>query len=616
MAVATRCYRLPVALDENPMDEMTRRLADTFADRYRIDRELGAGGMAVVYLAHDPRHGRQVAIKVMRPELSGSLGVDRFLREVQLLAKLQHPHILGLVDSGVADGLLYYVAPYLEGGSLRERLDHERDLPVADALAILREVADALAHAHAQGVVHRDIKPENVLFSAGHVQLADFGIARIVDEVRGAAALTSSGMVIGSPQYMAPEQAAGDSKTDHRADVYGFGVLAYEMLAGVPPFVASSAPEIMALHMTEEPIALSKRRPAVPAALDELVMRCLRKRPADRWQTARDLRTRLEHVAVDGATRENRGGTTAARLPITETIARRFERKHFDPRMIGDSIEYLDNLVQSDVLVLLVNAAWLDASDFEPHLRMLPYRCVAPTLYGFEPLAQHRFELSIEDHGVLLGELMRKLIEESSPSLVIAVGYSASGDIILRLAATPRDGVRVPDGVLSFGCNQALETCFVSRVLARLDGNDPDQLLRALREIGDAATSLDDWLLTNAYLGRIMAKFRTEVGPMSKLASEIVAPFQRDNAGAFAAMYREATARVKNVRCVFEDSETCNRLLRNVLLEHMDRGVLGEHHRDGALLIESTKSHFEIVQPERVAKHLAAMVGELRAARS
>jgi DNA-binding winged helix-turn-helix (wHTH) protein len=319
------------------------------------------------------------------------------------------------------------------------------------------------------------------------------------------------------------------------------------------------------------------------------------------------------HGADGGSARgPSRAATVTARLPMTEALARRLDRNTFDPRMIGDSLEYLDNRAESDVLVMLMNAAWLDSADLEPHLRMLPYRCIAPTLFGFEPGARHRFELSLRDHLVVLAELLRATADESAPALVIVAGFSSAADLVLRLAGTPFEGARTPDGVLALGCNQALATCFVSRLLARLESTDPAELLRALRAIGDAAGSLDDWTLVHGYVGRIMARFGTDVTPLRSLARGIVEPFEADDAGAFAAMYREALARVRSVRCVFEDSETCNRLLRGALVDHMDRRVLGERHRDGALVIEPTPSHFELLQPERVARHLAAVVEELR----
>jgi len=596
------------------MDETTRKLADSIADRYELVRELGAGGMARVYLARDQRHGREVAIKVMRPELSASLGAERFQREIRLLARLQHPHILGLVDSGEADGVLYYVLPYLAGGSLRARLERDGELPLGEALQILREIAEALAHAHEEGIVHRDIKPENVLFSAGHVQLADFGIARFVDADERSTTLTAAGVVVGSPPYMAPEQVTG-GKADSRTDLYALGALAYEMIAGVPPFSAAEGSRLMAMHLHEEPVPLSRRRSSVSVKLEALVMRCLQKRPADRLQSARDLLEGLEASSIaDGATTrtERPSGTVASHLQITGALASRLDRSRFDPRMIGDSLDYLDNLAESDVLVMLMNAAWLDGSDLEPHLRRLPYRCVAPTLYGFGPKARNRFELSLEDHLVLLAELLDAKVAEVRPSFVLVAGFSSAGDVVLRMAAGLPEGTRAPDGVLALGCNQALETCFVSRVLARLDHEHPTQLLHDLCAIGEAASSLDEWIVLNGYLGRIMTNFRSDLAPLRTLARQIIEPFERDDAGAFAAMYREASARVQHIRCVFEDSEVCNRLLKSVLVDHMDRGTLGPHHRDGAMLIEPTESHFELLDPDRVAGHLAAMVADLR----
>lgn len=605
------------------MDELAQRIAESIADRYLIERKLGAGGMAHVYLARDLRYDRDTAIKVMRPELAETLGVQRFLREIRLLAHLQHPNILSLVDSGEAGGLLYYVMPYLAEGSLRDRLSRERELPIADAIQILRESAGALAHAHGHGVVHRDIKPENILFNAGHAQVSDFGIARMVSgdahDPELATTLTAVGLTIGTPQYMAPEQAAGDPNTDHRADLYALGVLAYEALAGVPPFVAAGAAQLANLRLTREPTPLSKRRPSVPPALEEAVRRCIQTRPADRWQSADELlaaldrAARLEGTSISGS---RRGGTITARMPVTETLAGKLDRRSFDPRMIGDSMEYLDNQAESDVLVMILNAVWLDGSDFEPHLRTLPYHCIAPTLYGFGPRPRYRMALPLRDHIHFLSELLRVTTEESNPSLVIVVGFSASGDLVLQLASSTPPDERAPDGVLALGPNQGIETCFISRVLGRLESNDPVKLLAALRTISESASTVDEWMLLNGYLGRLMARFRDDLSPLIRLGRDLVEPFERDGPAAFAHMYREATARAGLVRCIFEDTETCKGLLRTVLTDHMDRQILGGHHRDGSLLIEPTPSHFELIQPERIAAHLAAMVDELRAAKS
>jgi tetratricopeptide (TPR) repeat protein len=294
------------------MTEQLDRLKAALADRYALERELGQGGMATVYLAEDPRHHRKVALKVLRPDLAATLGPERFLREVTIAANLQHPHILPVYDSGEAGGFLYYVMPYVEGESLRERLAKHGELPLTDAVRILRDVADAMAAAHAKGVVHRDIKPENIMLSGRHALVADFGVAKAVSEATGRQTLTTAGVALGTPTYMAPEQAAADPHTDHRADLYAFGVTAYEMLTGQPPFVGATPQAVLAAHVTEAPVNVTQRRATLPLPLAQLIMRCLEKKPADRPQSAEELLPVLEGLATPSG-----GMTPTQTVPVT-----------------------------------------------------------------------------------------------------------------------------------------------------------------------------------------------------------------------------------------------------------------------------------------------------------
>ena len=274
------------------------RLTAALADRYAIERELGQGGMATVYLAEDLKHHRKVAIKVLREDLAASLGSARFLREIEIAAQLQHPNILPLLDSGDADGFLYYAMPYVTGQSLRERLAREGELPVHEAVRLISEVVDALAYAHEHGVVHRDIKPDNVMISGRHALVADFGVAKAVTEATGRSTVTTLGVAVGTPAYMSPEQAAADPHIDQRSDIYAVGAMAYELLTGRPPFVGATPQQVLAAHVTEAPDSVAKRRPGIPPALEAVVMRCLAKRPADRWQTADELHAALEPIAT------------------------------------------------------------------------------------------------------------------------------------------------------------------------------------------------------------------------------------------------------------------------------------------------------------------------------
>ena len=260
------------------------RLATALADRYRIERELGAGGMATVYLAQDLKHDRQVAIKVLKPELGAVLGAERFLAEIKVTANLQHPNLLPLFDSGAADGLLYYVMPYIEGETLRARLDRERQLPVDETLRLVTLMAGALDYAHARGVVHRDLKPENILLQAGQPVIADFGIALAVAQA-GGSRVTETGLSLGTPHYMSPEQATADRVIDARSDQYSLGAVAYEMLAGEPPHTGATAQAIIARLLIETPRSLRATRPNISPTLDYAVLRALAKAPADRFMT-------------------------------------------------------------------------------------------------------------------------------------------------------------------------------------------------------------------------------------------------------------------------------------------------------------------------------------------
>jgi serine/threonine protein kinase/Tfp pilus assembly protein PilF len=271
------------------------RLIGSLVDRYRFERELGRGGMAIVYLATDLKHHRKVAIKVLKPELAAALGPERFLREIAITAQLTHPHILTLIDSGEAEGFLYYVLPFVEGESLRQLLEREKQLPIEDALRIARELADALSYAHSQGIIHRDIKPENVLLEQGHAVLSDFGIARAV-QAAGGDALTETGLALGTPLYMSPEQAAGDRMLDARSDIYSLGCIVYEMLTGEPPFRGATAQAVLARKSLETVPSLRVVRRGVPLSIEHAVVRALASTPADRFATARQFAEALENA--------------------------------------------------------------------------------------------------------------------------------------------------------------------------------------------------------------------------------------------------------------------------------------------------------------------------------
>ena len=272
------------------------QLQSALAGAYILDRELGGGGMSRVFLSTEVAFDRRVVVKVLPPELAVGVSAERFRREISLAAKLQHAHIVPMLSAGDANGLAWFTMPFIDGESLRTRLGRG-ELPIAEAVRILRDVATALGYAHDRGVVHRDIKPENILVAGGVAMVSDFGVAKAIATAGEGHTLTSVGVVLGTPAYMSPEQIAADPKTDHRADIYAFGVLAYELITGSPPFVRRGSQSVFMAHVGEAPVPVNRHRFATPAALNQIIMRCLEKSPEDRPQSAYEIVNQLDAIS-------------------------------------------------------------------------------------------------------------------------------------------------------------------------------------------------------------------------------------------------------------------------------------------------------------------------------
>jgi len=584
-------------------------LVAALADRYRVDRELGQGGMAIVYLAEDVKHGRKVAIKVLRPELAAVIGAERFAREIRTIAALQHPHILGLIDSGEAGGAPYYVMPFVEGETLRDRLTRERQLSIEDALRIATEVAGALDYAHRRGVVHRDVKPENILLLESQALITDFGIAIDVSP-GGITRMTEAGMSLGTPYYMAPEQAMGEREVTARADIYALGCVMYEMLLGEPPFTGPTAQAILAKVMTEKPGPIVARRDTVPLRIERAVHTALRKVPADRFATAAAFGAALAageaDVMAHRAPASRQLTTTGFRL--SEDTCRRLDRKAFDPRLIGTALQYLDNGVSSDTLVCFIPACGRGADQYTTLLETAPYRAIAPTLRGFEPVATWRPSLSLDDHMVLVRELLRDVAARVRPRFTVIAGFSSGADFSMRFAAAPDPESRVRiDGCLSLGCNLSIETCFLTSTLATLEGRDDNEMFKALRRVSDTASSLDEWVNICDYVVRIVPTFRHDVGPLRAFGAAISAPFEQERLTSFAAWYREAAAKGCRLRCVFEDTPMFRGLVRELQLRNLDEGLLGPRYEEESLITEAGTSHFDLMDPSRIDGHVQAL---------
>ena len=602
---------------DSPMS--SDRLAAALAGRYRLERPLGRGGMATVYLATDQKHCRQVAIKVLLPELAAQIGPVRFLQEIRTIAGLQHPHILGLIDSGEVDGAAYYVMPFVEGGSLRDRLAREKQLPVTDAVRTACEVAAALDYAHRHGIVHRDIKPENILLHEGQALVADFGVA-LASPGPGATRLTQTGVSLGTPHYMSPEQAMGEREISARADVYALGAMTYEMLIGEPPFTGPTAQSIVARVLTEKPAPLAARRETVTEAIEAAVFTALQKLPADRFATPGQFAAALSsattrsaaigHVTPVPGVAAPRDSTSAFRL--SEDTCRRVSRAAFDPRLVGSEMLYLDNGASSDVLVCYIAACGRGGDQFTKVLANSKYRGVAPTFRGFEPGSDWRPAFSIDDHIVLVREFLRWLAGRLRPRLTVIAGFSSGADFALRFAAAPDPDARLRlDGCLALAANLSADTCFLTSGLATLETNDDAALLKILRGVSNGASSLDEWVNICEYVTAIVPVFRRDLSPLRAFGAGISAPFDHGALTPFAEWYRATTARGCRVRCVFEDTGMYRNLVRELQLRNFDDGFLGEHYEELSVITDPGTNHFDLIDPVRVERHLEGLVGRL-----
>ncbi len=491
--------------------------------------------------------------------------------------------------------------PFVDGESLRERLVREGDLGVAAATRILCEVLDALSYAHGLGLVHRDIKPENIMLSGRHALLTDFGIAKALSGVSTGGAATATGVALGTPTYMAPEQIAPGADIDQRADIYAVGILGYELLAGRPPF-RGTAHQVLAAHNTQPPSPLHLHRPGIPRALSDAIMRCLQKRPADRWPTAGEFLLHLHTAGPDrlGATEEGAlpADVTERAFRLDDEVCRALDRASLDPRMIGDALTYLDNNVESDTLVVYLHGTGLDGRDFETVLRTSPYRGLAPTLYGCEPAQRRRASLPLAAHVAIVREFLKDATARLRPARTVVVGFSSGGDYAFQLAGPDIDGL------LTLDCNLSLETCFVTRVLAGMSVDEPARLLAQLRSVGERPASVEEWVKVHDYLVKILRKFHGDVAPLRRFAQDVVGPFASGKGSPFVDWFRNASALVSTVRCVFSDNEANSAALARIKLDHLDRAVLGPRAHADSLVIDTATEHFELMNPVRMQAHI------------
>ncbi|MCC7033505.1 MAG: alpha/beta fold hydrolase [Acidobacteria bacterium] len=585
---------------------------------YEILASLGEGGMGEVYHARDTRLARAVAIKVLPADFSQDADRRaRFEREARAVAALSHPHICRLFDVGRDHGVDYLVMELIEGESLADRLGRG-PLSLVELITLGTQIAEALDCAHRAGVVHRDVKPANIMVSGAGATLMDFGLARTEVPVavrhhdgqttapRTSAPVTAHGAIVGTIHYMSPEQLDG-RQADARSDVWALGCVLYEMATGRRAFDGSAPATIIAAILREDPRPISETASVMPSALDHVVRTCLARDPEQRWQRARDVA-----LALRGITAEDRGAAAAQADTLVErsfVLTARHVRQlsERNPRLVGYTLNYLDNGATSDILVVFLHGIGADASRFEPVLRALPQRAVAVTLVGFGRRERNRPTLAFDDHSRVLRVLLRHIADECRPRHIVLVGHSAGADHLLRmLHDEPGAGVDVA-GLVALGPNVSLDTCFASRLYARIDAGDPAGTLAILKSLAQGIESLETWLVVQNYFSQMFLAMGSELEPLRRYAADLVDPFLRPG-DPLAEWYLSARKRVPHVRLVFSNEETA--AAEALLARHLESNAFGDDFTEDSFVVERVH-HLSLLEPDLILRHVREVIASL-----
>ena len=591
---------------------------------YEIVAPLGAGGMGEVYRARDTRLGRDVAVKVLPARLSDSPEARaRFEREARVISGLNHPHICVLHDLGREGGIDYLVMEMVEGETLAQRIARG-PLPIPDVLRIGAEIADALDRAHRAGVVHRDLKPGNIMLSKSGAKLMDFGLARearhagvltangpgggaLSESPTIATPLTTQGAMVGTSQYMAPEQLEG-READARSDLWALGCVLYEMVTGRRTYDGATSASLISAIMKDEPRAMADLAPLVPPSLERIIRACLAKDPEQRWQNAHDLALELRwpaQLAAAAATRPA-GSLIEREFVLTAGHVRQLSERI--PRLVGYPVTYVDNQVRSDDLVVFLHGLGADGGQFEQFLSASPHRAVAATLVGFGKEEKRRPALGVDDHSRVLRMLLREIVNECRPRRTLLVGHSAGADQLMRMMHDDAAAGVPVDGLIALGPNVSLDTCFATRLYARIDAANPDGTLAILKSLAEHIDTLETWLVVQSYFAQMFMKLGNELEPLRRYAADLVRPFEQPG-DPLADWYRSAKQRVSHVRLVFSNEESA--AAEALLARHLDSNVLGDDFTESSFAIERVH-HLALLDLALVSRHVEDLFGSIR----
>lgn len=581
---------------------------------YELLEQIGEGGMGVVYRARDQKLDREVAIKVLSEGPSGDPSwLRRFHREAKVLASVTHPNIASVYGLH-EDGAIHFIAMEMVQGLSLDKMITEGGLPLDRLLEIAIPLADAIAFAHDRGIIHRDVKPSNVMLDAsGRIRVLDFGVAGLsTKEMEGEdeatlVGLTNAGEAVGTPAYMAPEQLEGCG-ADARSDVFAIGVTLYQLATGTLPFRGDSTAAVASAILRDEPAPLTELRPDLPADLARVIRRCLEKRVDRRLQTVTDIRNELEDIRAGVFT--GAGAESAERLagpgPLVERtmVITTGHVRHLStqiPSMVGDSMYYLDNQVDSDVLVACLHGIGADQSHFADVLHQIPFRAVALSMYGFAESSGSRPPLPIGDHNQMLAFLLEEINRQIPSSIQVLVGHSSGADQLLWITASEiGEGIR-PAGVILLGPQTRPEAGLVSGPLSRLT-RDPVDILKSIREMSTVAEDLDTWLWLHEYLVQAFRKFGLNVEGLQRFAKDLIDVYSGDQ---FFEHFRTLTQRVAHVRCVFARDELD--AVDHVIRLHVTNNALGDLYTEDMISREPV-GHIELRRASVLLPHIEDIV--------
>lgn len=592
---------------------------ESSVNHYKIIEKIGEGGMGEVYLAHDSKLNRHVALKFLSEVLGRSEKFrHRFVKEAQSAAKLNHPNIVTVHEVGDFEKRPYIAMAYVKGETL-EKLKEERQLTIPEIINIGCQIAAGLVAAHSNGITHRDLKPANIILDDKRkVHILDFGLALSSDasDVENTLTkLTDIGAVVGTVPYMSPEQLRGEP-VNHLTDIFALGAILYELAAGNRPFGGNSSAEITSSILRDTPKTISDIRPDIPYDLQRIINRCLQKESSKRFQTALDILNELEELKtgnsinilaaqpVSGRSIKSESVSEGTFI-LTADLVRKLENR--SPLLIGGKMAFAKNDERSDTLMIILHSLSLEHRHYLGILGKIPCHCVAPTLFGWDAGAAYRPTLSVSDHSTILRGMIQHFSKEFGTKKLILAAFGSGAEQFIHMLISPEGAGAKVDGTLLMRCNIDSTSVFVTRMFSEMKSNTEADILNTMSMAGSRVTSLVDWARHQTYMAALINRFGTNIEPISRYSSDIVKPLIEHEETVFADRYKTIVSKVPLVRFVFDRDEFG--ALDRLLHKHLENNILGDDYSPHTIH-RANMTHVELGQPESMLEQARSFLKE------